>query len=297
MRSQHTTDQGKRGWWYCINLWQEQQHKILENGNTPTIEYAIWRHTIRNKPIHIIGKLPSTIKWRKQYNKWDVHQWHQRTTSQQVTSIPKIVSYWEILIFHIEDITNADAVIFNDTMRALRPEQHISGPTHVKGNTLDLIFTWLSNSFVITNTTLHGFISDHCMVSVNINIKKQKYPTKTKKIRDRTKNNWTPPLLKTSQPQNSMKTKALMKPAVNLTWNCSMHSMQLHPSKASNSPTDQNIHVSINSLENRVVKNCIRSWRKDKQQHQWQVYTKERNVCNRLLMYHKKENNLKEDQW
>ena len=23
MRSQHTADQGEKGWWYCINLWQE----------------------------------------------------------------------------------------------------------------------------------------------------------------------------------------------------------------------------------------------------------------------------------
>ena len=72
-------------------------------------------------------------------------------------------------------------------MRALGLEQHISGPTHVRGNTLDLIFIQLSNSFNITNTTLHGYISDHCMVSVDINIKKQKYPKETKKIRDRTK--------------------------------------------------------------------------------------------------------------
>ena len=101
---------------------------------------------------------------------------------------------------HIEDITNTDAIIFNDTMRALGLEQHILGPTHVKGNTLDLIFTQLSNSFNITNTTLHGYISDHCMVSVNINIKKQKYPIETEEIRDRTKltghtlaQNFTPP--------------------------------------------------------------------------------------------------------
>ena len=77
---------------------------------------------------------------------------------------------------HIEDQTNADAVIFNETMRALGLEKHILGPTHVRGNTLDLIFTQLSNSFNITNTTLHRYILDHCMVSVNINIKKTKIP-------------------------------------------------------------------------------------------------------------------------
>ena len=28
--------------------------KLLKNGNTPTIQHAIWKYTIRNKPIHII---------------------------------------------------------------------------------------------------------------------------------------------------------------------------------------------------------------------------------------------------
>ena len=88
---------------------------------------------------------------------------------------------------HIEDLTNADAIFFKDAMRALGLEQHILGQTHVKGNTLDLIFTQLSNSFNIINTTLHGYISGHYMVSVNTNIKKQKYPIETKEIRDRTK--------------------------------------------------------------------------------------------------------------
>ena len=36
-------------------------------------------------------------------------------------------------------------------------------------------------------------------------------------------------------------------------------------------------------------KNCERSWRKYKQQHQWQAYTKERNVYNSQLIYHKKQ--------
>ena len=88
---------------------------------------------------------------------------------------------------HIEDLTNADAIIFNDTMRALGLKQHISGPTHVRGNTLDLIFTQLSNGFNITNSTLNGYISDHCMVSVDINIKKEKYPIETKEIKRQNK--------------------------------------------------------------------------------------------------------------
>ena len=104
---------------------------------------------------------------------------------------------------HIEDQANTDAVFFNETMTALSLEQHILGPTHVRGNTLDLIYMHLSNSFNVTSAISHGYISDHCMVSVDINIKKQKYPMKTKEIRDKTKlagptlaHNFTPPEIK-----------------------------------------------------------------------------------------------------
>ena len=57
---------------------------------------------------------------------------------------------------HVEDQANTDAVVFNETMTALCLEQHISGPTHVRGNTLDLIYTQLSDSFNVTNTTSHS---------------------------------------------------------------------------------------------------------------------------------------------
>ena len=38
-----------------------------------------------------------------------------------------------------------------------------------------------------------------------------------------------------------------------------------------------------------VRKNHERKWRKYNQQHQWQAYTKERNVYNSLLIYQKKQ--------
>ena len=62
----------------------------------------------------------------------------------------------------IDDII--ELLVFNDTMKALGLEQNISDPAHVKENTLDFNSTQFSNCFDISNTTLHGSISDHCMV-------------------------------------------------------------------------------------------------------------------------------------
>ena len=55
MKSQHMTDWGERGGGSALIFGMNDNIKLLENGNTRTIEYAIWRYTIRNKPIHIIG--------------------------------------------------------------------------------------------------------------------------------------------------------------------------------------------------------------------------------------------------
>ena len=199
MRSQCITDQGKRVGGIALIFGRNNNIKLLKNGNTPTLEYVMWRYAIRNKPIHIIGIHHPPLKGEHNTtNKMFIND----ITKLLVNKLPQYQNSITLGNFniHIENVTNADEIIFNDTMRALGLEQHISGPTHVKGNTLDLIFSQLSNSFNITNTTLHGYISDHCMVSVDINIKKQKYPIETKDIRDRTKlteptlaQNFTPP--------------------------------------------------------------------------------------------------------
>ena len=156
MRSHCTIDWVKK-WGGSIGLifGRNNNMKLLINGNTPTLEYAIWRYTIRNKPIHIIGIYHPPL-----------NEEHNTTNGMFIEDITellvnKLPQYENSIILgdfniHIEDITNAEAIIFNNTMRALGLEQHISGLKHVKGNTLNLIFTQLSNSFNITNNTLHG---------------------------------------------------------------------------------------------------------------------------------------------
>ena len=124
--------------------------KLLESGNTPTLEYVIWKYTIRNKPINIIGMYHPPPKGK--YN--TTNGMFINNITELLTN--KLPQYQNSILLgdfnvHIEDQTNIDAVVFNETMTALSLEQHISGPIHVRGNTLDLIYMQLSNSFNITN--------------------------------------------------------------------------------------------------------------------------------------------------
>ena len=84
----------------------------------------------------------------------------------------------------IENAPNPEAVIFNDTMAALGLQQHVQGLTHKMGNTLDLIFSQLETQFTVTGTTTHSFVSDHCMVSIELSLKKLTPPIVRKVIRD-----------------------------------------------------------------------------------------------------------------
>ena len=83
----------------------------------PTIEYAIWKYNI-NKPIHII-RIYHTPP----------NEEHNTINGMFIDDIRellinKLPQYQNSIILgdfniNIEDLTNIDAVIFNDTMRAL----------------------------------------------------------------------------------------------------------------------------------------------------------------------------------
>ena len=54
-----------------------------------------------------------------------------------------------------EDISNADTIIFSDTMQALCLNQHVTNPTHQKGNILGLIFTEEKSDIQITKHIIY----------------------------------------------------------------------------------------------------------------------------------------------
>ena len=82
---------------------------------------------------------------------------------------------------HIEDITNLENLIFNDTMEALGLSQQVRTPTHMQGNILDLIYIEDNSQLKYRNCQTHGFISDHTIVTIDIYLIKDK-PKATTKI-------------------------------------------------------------------------------------------------------------------
>ena len=73
---------------------------------------------------------------------------------------------------HINDITNAENIIFNDTMKALGLSQ-VRTPTHRQGNILDLIYMKDNSQLKYRNC--------HAVVTIDMYLHKEKPKSTTKK--------------------------------------------------------------------------------------------------------------------
>ena len=86
------------------------------------------------------------------------------------------------LNMHIDDITNLENLIFNDTMEELWLSQKVRTPTHRQGHILDLIYIEDNSQLKYRNCQMHGFISDHAIVTLDMYLHKVKPKPTTKKI-------------------------------------------------------------------------------------------------------------------
>ena len=71
--------------------------------------------------------------------------------------------------FHLDDTTNCDTIKFMDILDSANLSQHVLGPTHRKGHTLDLIITQQNSNLVTDVRILNDVFSDHQVVTCKLN--------------------------------------------------------------------------------------------------------------------------------
>ena len=76
------------------------------------------------------------------------------------------------LNMHVDDVTNANSYIFNDTMHAFHFKQHLTSPTHKCGHILDLVYSEVNSELNLHNCKVHEFISDHALVTIDTTLNK-----------------------------------------------------------------------------------------------------------------------------
>ena len=89
--------------------------------------------------------------------------------------------------FHVNVPGDREALKFRDIADSANLKQHVDRPTHISGNTLDLILTRASDNIVSNITTTSYLPSDHAAVLCSLNIVRPK-PTRmtitTRKLRN-----------------------------------------------------------------------------------------------------------------
>ncbi|CAB3997546.1 Hypothetical predicted protein [Paramuricea clavata] len=74
--------------------------------------------------------------------------------------------------FHIDNIGDSDTIKFNKILESFNLQQHVNGPTHKKGHTLDLIIT-RNEDKLVTGIRIHDpVISDHLAIHCTLQLEK-----------------------------------------------------------------------------------------------------------------------------
>ena len=189
---------------------------------------------------------------------------------------------------HVNDVGDADAIFFIEALSALGLYQHVSQPTHNKGNILDLIFFEDQDDIKITRCTPLDFVSDHRMVVCELNIKKE-YPVKnTVQLRKLDKD--APEIIRSTYNDLCILEASDLDTAVaEYTAQMNNISSLIYKTKTSKVATRKKVpwfNEEVHRQRN-VVRSRERCWLKYGEDHQWIAYKRERNRYKRMISYHK----------
>ena len=74
--------------------------------------------------------------------------------------------------YQVDNISSLDTIKFNKILESFNLVQHVNGPTHKKGHTLDLIITRATDELVTSTDIRDPMLSDHSAVHCKLRLKK-----------------------------------------------------------------------------------------------------------------------------
>ena len=149
-----------------------------------TTEDALWKTILQNKPLYIMGI----------YHPPPGNDTTNAISTDDITDllVDKISKYNNIVMLgdlkmHVDDLTNVDSHIFNDTMEAFGLKQHVTSPTHKYSHILVLVYSKVNSELNLHNCKVYEFIPDHVLVTINTILNKTPWEPTERVIRDTTK--------------------------------------------------------------------------------------------------------------
>ena len=106
------------------------------------------------------------------------------TLLESVVSEPGYVLISGDFNFHVDDQANREAAIFLDLIDSFNLEQHVTGPTHCDGHTLDLLLTRSTDDAISHVSTTNYLPSDHAAVKCLLNINRPDHVKREIRLRE-----------------------------------------------------------------------------------------------------------------
>ena len=182
-RIQTINRQGKHG--RGVALLHKNRYQVTRDYNAPQLdllEYGIWLTRVRNRILTIAGLYHPPLG--------NTRNTPARFLDQVIELVQYLFTNHKNLVLlgdfnvHVNRLDNQDTQTYIDTMEALGLVQHINQPTHQQGNTLDLIYTESLEPILVSHAFTSNFISDHCLVGIELEIKKQQVRIESSKTRN-----------------------------------------------------------------------------------------------------------------
>ena len=151
--------------------------KLLDEGKLNTFQFGKWQLSENHTSITDIAIYHPPLSNMMRVTNGDFLDEFTDWAAESVSTCNRVILVGDFNL-HINDPNDEDVYNLIETTQALGLNQNISFPTHVSGNTLDLIFSEANNKVKVGECSWGDYISDHCLITCSFGIDK---PTTTRK--------------------------------------------------------------------------------------------------------------------
>ena len=165
---------------------QNLQIKQLDGSVQDVLEMGLWKLTIANKAVHIMGIYHPPKSSSKNLT---MNLFFEQLSDYLTKNIN---SYEELIIMgdtktHCDSKTNNDTIAFKELLYSFGLQQLVNCPTHISGHCIDHIIIKNSSKLEISKPITAWEISDHWVTTCAVSITKPKIIRKEcryRKIKD-----------------------------------------------------------------------------------------------------------------
>ena len=190
---------------------------------------------------------------------------------------------------HVNKLDNQDTQAYLDTMEALGLVQHIDQQTHQLANTLDLVYTERLEPIRIYHAFTSSYISDHCLVGIELQMKKQLVsiePSKTRSYKDFNHSDFNTSFNNDNILEQDSFERAVIELEKELTRTLD-ELTPLQDRRKKKWPSRPWYNATLKE-QRRIVRTREQIYNTDRQPHQQKAFTRERNRYTRMLEFQKR---------